>query len=52
MDIHRDRNARSISLAQSRLTADLLERYNMAECESLTVPLNSAIKLTKEAKLT
>jgi hypothetical protein len=51
MDIHRDRNARTISLAQSRLTADLLERYNMAECKSLTLPLNSAIKLTKAGEL-
>jgi hypothetical protein len=51
MDIHRNREARTISLAQSRLTADLLERYNMAECKSLTVPLNSAIKLTNDGEL-
>ena len=47
MDIHRDRNARTISLAQSRMMADLLDKYSMAECEPSAVPLNTATKLTK-----
>jgi hypothetical protein len=50
MDIHRDRPARTISLGQSRLTADLLEKYGMAECKPLSVPLSPAAKLTKDGE--
>jgi hypothetical protein len=48
MDIHRDRQARTISLGQSRLTMDLLDKYGMMECKSLSTPLSSSIKLTKD----
>ena len=47
MDIHRNRTARTISLGQSRLTAELLAKYGMADCNPLAVPLSSATKLTK-----
>jgi hypothetical protein len=50
MDIHRDRLARTISLGQSRLTADLLEKYGMAECKPLSVPLSPAAKLSKDGE--
>lgn len=50
MDIIRDRSARTISLVQRRLTNDLLDKYGMAECRPLSVPLSTAIKLTKEGE--
>ena len=50
MDIHRDRQARTISLGQSRLTKDLLEQYGMTECKPLSIPLSPSIKLTKEGE--
>lgn len=48
MDIHRDRAARSITLAQSRLTADLLEKFGMTESKPLSTPLSAATKLSRE----
>ena len=50
MSIHRDRGARTISLAQGRLTQDLLERYGLTECKPLSTPLSTATKLTKEGE--
>lgn len=50
MDIHRDRQARTISLGQNRLTMDLLDKYGMAECKPLSTPLNPSIKLTKDGE--
>ena len=50
MTIHRDRSARTITLTQDRLTADLLSKYGMAECKTLTVPLSTATKLAKEGE--
>ena len=50
MSIHRDRHARSITLGQSRLTGDLLEKYGMTECKPLSTPLSPAAKLTKEGE--
>lgn len=47
MDIHRNRNNRTISLAQSRLITDLLKKHDMKECKTQSVPLNTATKLTK-----
>ena len=47
MDIIRDRNARTITLAQHRLTKDLLTKYGMTEAKSLSTPLSLATKLTK-----
>ena len=47
MDIIRDRNARTITLAQHRLTKDLLTKYGMREAKSLSTPLSLATKLTK-----
>ena len=51
MDIHRNRTARTISLGQSHLTAELLAKYGMADCNPLAVPLSSATKLTKAGEL-
>lgn len=50
MDIHRDRQARAISLGQNRLTMDLLEKYGMVECKPLSTPLTTAIKLTRDGE--
>jgi hypothetical protein len=50
MDIYRDRQARSITLGQSRLTADVLDKYGMAECKPLSTPLRAATKLTKDGE--
>lgn len=51
MDIHRDRTARTITLAQGRLTVDLLSKYGMTESKTLITPLSTAIKLTKDGEL-
>ena len=51
MDIIRDRENRSIILAQHRLTNDLLSKYNMLEAKSLSTPLSAATKLTKEGEV-
>ena len=50
MDIHRDRSTRKISLTQSRLITDLLEKYGMAECKPESTPLSAATKLTKDGE--
>ncbi len=44
------RGARTITLGQSRLTKDLLDKYGMADCKPLSVPLSPAIKLTKDGE--
>ncbi|GAB4822219.1 hypothetical protein N2152v2_009265 [Parachlorella kessleri] len=51
MSIHRDRTARTLSLAQGRLTKDLLEEYGLGDCKPLSTPLSAATKLTKEGEL-
>lgn len=48
MDIIRDRTNRTIKLAQGRLTADLLTKHNMLEAKSLSTPLSTSTKLTKD----
>jgi hypothetical protein len=50
MDIKRDRQARTISLGQSRLTTDLLDKYSMTECKPLSTPLSTATKLNKNGE--
>ena len=45
-----DRTAHTISLVQRQLTNDLLDRHGMAECKPLSVPLSTAIKLTKDGE--
>ena len=50
MDIHRDRNARTIRLVQRRLTTDLLTKYGLEECKTPTTPLSTATKLTKDGE--
>jgi hypothetical protein len=51
MDIHRDRHAKTIKLGQIRLINDLLEKYGMMECKTLSTPLSQATKLTKDGEL-
>jgi len=51
MDVIRDRESRAIMLAQHRLTADLLDKFDMMEAKSVSVPLNTATKLTKDGEL-
>ena len=50
MDIIRDRNNRTIRLAQTRLTASLLSKYGMEEAKSVSTPLSTATKLTKDGE--
>jgi len=49
MDIHRDRRARTITLAQSRLTSNLLSKWP-TEIKPLLTPLSTATKLTKDGE--
>ena len=51
MDIYRDRQARTITLSQRRLTNDLLNKYGMEECKPLLTPLSTSAKLTKSGEL-
>jgi hypothetical protein len=50
MSIVRDRDNRTIKLAQERLTSDLLSKYGMLEAKALSTPLSPSIKLTKEGE--
>lgn len=50
MDIIRDRKARTIKLAQGRLTTDLLTKHGMTEAKPLGTPLSPSIKLTKDGE--
>ena len=46
MEIIRDRANRTIKLAQKRMTADLLTKFNLGEAKPLSTPLSTATKLT------
>lgn len=50
MDIIRDRQARTIKLAQGRLITDLLTKHGMTEAKPLSTPLSPATKLTKDGE--
>lgn len=50
MDIIRNRINRTITLAQTRLTADILSKHNMMEAKTLSVPLSPATKLTSDGE--
>ena len=50
MDIVRDRDARTITLSQHRLTSDLLTKYGMEECKALLCPLSTSTKLSKDGE--
>lgn len=50
MDILRDRNQRTIKLAQARLTADLLAKFGMAEAKPASTPLGTNTKLTADGE--
>lgn len=50
MDVIRDRENRTIMLAQRRMIADLLATYSMTEAKSLSTPLSVATKLTKDGE--
>ena len=50
MDIHRDRQARTITLGQHRLTTDLLTKYGLEECKTLLTTLSTSTKLTKSGE--
>jgi len=47
--IERDREARTLKLGQERMVTQLLAKFGLADAKSLTVPLNTAIHLTKDA---
>ena len=50
MSITRDRERRTIKLAQERLTADLLSKHGMLEAKALSTPLSPSTKLTKSGE--
>ena len=50
MDIVRDRVNRTIKLAQSRLTADLLTKHDMLEAKPRSTPLDVSTKLTRDGE--
>lgn len=50
MSIMRDRESRTIKLAQERLTADLLSKHGMLEAKALSTPLSPSTKLTKSGE--
>lgn len=50
MDVIRDRENRTIMLMQRRMTADLLAKYDMTEAKSLSTPLSTSVKLTKDGE--
>ena len=51
MEIHRDINAGIIKLSQTRMTQELVKKYNLSESRARTSPLNASVKLTKEGTL-
>jgi Reverse transcriptase (RNA-dependent DNA polymerase) len=48
MLIERDRARQSLKLSQERMTTQLLSKYQLLEAKSKSVPLNTAVKLTKD----
>ncbi len=50
MDITRDRANKTLKLSQGRLTADLLNKFNMQEAKTVSTPSSAAIKLTKDGE--
>ena len=48
MTIQRDRQARTLKLGQERMVVQLLAKYGMSDAKSQTVPLNTAIKLSRD----
>ena len=50
MELARDRAARTLKLAQRKLTGELLGRYSLTDARARSVPLSAGEKLTKEGK--
>jgi len=48
MTITRDRSARTIKLAQGRMTAELVAKYESGEVRTKEVPISPSARLTKE----
>ncbi len=48
MHITRDRAKRTLKLDQSKMTAELVKKWGMAECKSRTTPLNPGTVLNSE----
>ena len=46
--ISRDRANRQIKISHERMIADLLDKYNMKDSKTKSIPLSPAIKLSKE----
>jgi hypothetical protein len=46
MDLRRDHSARTITIAQSRLTSELLSKYGLDDAKPLSTPLSATDKLT------
>lgn len=48
MTIERDRSARTIKLAQGRMTAELVAKYASGEVRTKEVPMSPSVRLSKE----
>jgi hypothetical protein len=46
VEIKRDRPRRILTLSQRQYTLDLLDRFSMADCNSVTTPLDPSVKLS------
>ena len=49
MQIRRDRNARIIFLDQEKYIRIILERFNMLDCNAVSTPMETGLKLSKRA---
>ena len=45
--IHRDRQARTLSISQGEYIKNVLDRFDMLDCKSVTTPLATGVKLLK-----
>jgi hypothetical protein len=51
MEIHRDTTAGILKLSQTRMTEELVKKYNLSEARTRSTPFNTSVKLTKEGTL-
>ena len=46
VEITRDRSKHTLHLSQRQYVLDLLERFNLSDCNSVTTPMDPGLKLT------
>jgi hypothetical protein len=49
MEIHLDRDHRTITLSQARYTQDVLARFGMADCKPASTPMDPSTQLRKSS---